>query len=234
MGPKVELGRDHRRERRPTFRPPMVALLLLLSVLMVGLGSPPPGGLARGPIPATGTSELPLAHRGSATMYSVTFDETGLPSGAPWSVELTNATHRSMVQNSTGPTLEFLEPNGTFVYAAYAAQGQPTRWINGTVRVDGTSTSVELPWGTASAPTSASGASSLAPLAVEGTVVVVIAAIAVIAAFSAGARRRERWEADDDLVPDRRPSPVPDRPPKGSSRSPTAAPDDADPLRHML
>jgi len=50
--------------------------------------------------------------------YVVTFSETGLPSGTSWSVTL-NGT----VQNSTTPSMDFMEPNGTYLFLVGSVPG---------------------------------------------------------------------------------------------------------------
>jgi len=52
-----------------------------------------------------------------AVVYPITFDETGLPSGTDWWVNLTNG----QTFNSTSRTLSFSEPNGTYAWAATSA-----------------------------------------------------------------------------------------------------------------
>ncbi|MGC8701304.1 MAG: hypothetical protein ACP5R3_06840, partial [Thermoplasmata archaeon] len=44
------------------------------------------------------------------TLYTVTFTETGLPSGTTWYVNLSNGQSFS----GTGTTITFSEPNGTY------------------------------------------------------------------------------------------------------------------------
>lgn len=53
----------------------------------------------------------------SQVKYSVTFTETGLPPGSPWTVVL-NGT----MQNSTNSTIVFMEPNGVYKFSVYSIE----------------------------------------------------------------------------------------------------------------
>jgi hypothetical protein len=67
--------------------------------------------------------------------YSVTFTETGLPSGTSWSVTLNGTT-----QSSTTSAIAFTEPNGTFGYSINPIPGYSTTY-SGQVTVNGASVS---------------------------------------------------------------------------------------------
>ena len=67
-----------------------------------------------------------------ASSYSVTFTETGLPSGANWSVTLGGKT-----LSSTGSTLTFTEKNGTYPYTVTAPSGYVAIPTSGSVNVAG-------------------------------------------------------------------------------------------------
>ncbi|HUI38812.1 MAG TPA: YncE family protein [Thermoplasmata archaeon] len=68
--------------------------------------------------------------------YPITFDETGLPSGTPWSVTVAGAPH-----NATGATITTSEPNGTYPYAVGPIDGFATP-MGGNVTVAGNAPTV--------------------------------------------------------------------------------------------
>jgi hypothetical protein len=74
--------------------------------------------------PATVTMGAPIVEAAQfwiATTYPVWFTESGLPSGANWSV-----TVNGLSNGSSTPTIEFNEPNGSFTYTvAGAVPGTP-------------------------------------------------------------------------------------------------------------
>src|SRR2546426_6494162 len=81
----------------------------------------------------------------TAQLFLVTFTESGLPYGSPWSVTLDG-----LVNRSTTPTITFSEPNGTHAYAVgrvtgYAAYYDPSP-SSGSVVVNGAPPSVVIPF----------------------------------------------------------------------------------------
>jgi hypothetical protein len=71
---------------------------------------------------------------GSRSTYNVTFNETGLPAGTNWTVQVSGiwggwglwghwGHHHSARQTSNGTSLNFTLPNGTYFYRAQAPQG---------------------------------------------------------------------------------------------------------------
>ncbi|MCI4365432.1 MAG: hypothetical protein L3K10_05150, partial [Thermoplasmata archaeon] len=77
----------------------------------------------------------------SVAMYSVTFNETGLPSGTPWSVTL-----NGILQSGPGGNLTFSEPNGTFGWSLGVVPGWTTSSFSGSVTVQGNSVVVLVTW----------------------------------------------------------------------------------------
>jgi hypothetical protein len=88
-----------------------------------------------GSVTVTGAS-VPVAVTFTRVTYSVTFTETGLPSGSSWSVTL-NGTH----QGSTTTTIIFTEPNGTFGYTVGVVPGYAPGASSGSVTVNGAAVS---------------------------------------------------------------------------------------------
>ena len=71
--------------------------------------------------------------------YSLTFSETGLPSGTNWSVTVGATTH-----TSTGSTISFTEANGTYSYTVGAVAGYTATPSSGSVTVNGAAKTVSL------------------------------------------------------------------------------------------
>ncbi len=73
--------------------------------------------------------------------YTITFTETSLPSGTSWS-----ATLNAVTKDSTGSTITFTEPNGTYAYSLGAVPGWTTSGYTGSVVVNGTAVGIAVPW----------------------------------------------------------------------------------------
>jgi hypothetical protein len=93
------------------------------------------------PTPASGNvtvhgSDVNVSISFGPPTYLVTFAETGLPAGTPWSVLLNGAPGAG-----TGSTISFIEPNGTYDYSVPPVSGFTSR-LPGTVNVSGANASV--------------------------------------------------------------------------------------------
>lgn len=77
----------------------------------------------------------------SLTTYSVTFVESGLPTGTNWTVAL-SGTSRS----TTGTSLLFSEPNGTYTFSSFGVAGYSASPPSGSVVVLGTGASQAIRW----------------------------------------------------------------------------------------
>ncbi len=77
----------------------------------------------------------------TAFTYTVTFTETGLPSGTSWSITL-----NGVPQGSTTTTIAFAEPNGTWAYTVGTVAGYHANAYSGSVVVSGTSTGATISW----------------------------------------------------------------------------------------
>ena len=71
--------------------------------------------------------------------YTVTFSETGLPSGTNWSVTLGGSP-----ESSTTSSIAFTEPNGTYPFIVGGVAGYTANLTSGSVVVNGASVSVSL------------------------------------------------------------------------------------------
>ena len=83
----------------------------------------------------------------SQAFYNVVFRESGLSSGLNWSVTVDSTTHYS-----TGSTIVFYEPDGSYVYNVSQPSGFKMTSSDGILRVNGSGLSVSLNFTTASAP----------------------------------------------------------------------------------
>jgi len=77
----------------------------------------------------------------SQVTYNVTFAETGLPTGTNWSVTLNGTS-----QNTTGPSISFTEPNGTYAYSLGIVPGYRPSPAAGSVVVSGANKTVTVPF----------------------------------------------------------------------------------------
>jgi hypothetical protein len=68
----------------------------------------------------------------TVSTYTVTFSESGLPTGTSWSVDLNGTTH-----TSTTSTVTFTEPNGTYTYTVGSVSGYTSSPSGGSVIVKG-------------------------------------------------------------------------------------------------
>ena len=71
--------------------------------------------------------------------YSVTFTESGLPSGTSWSVTLNGNT-----ESSTTNTISFSEPNGTYSYVVASVTGYTASPSSGTITVNGANVNIAV------------------------------------------------------------------------------------------
>ena len=79
-----------------------------------------------------------------ASGYTVTFGESGLPSGTSWDVSLYNeATGTSQEKSGTGSTISLTAPNGTY-YFGVGASGYAANPASGILTVDGADVSQSI------------------------------------------------------------------------------------------
>lgn len=83
----------------------------------------------------------------SVAIYNVIFRESGLPSDVNWSVTVGNAT-----RYSTGSTIVFYEPDGSYVYSVSQPSGFNMTTSDGILHINGSGLSVLLNFTTLSAP----------------------------------------------------------------------------------
>jgi YVTN family beta-propeller protein len=80
--------------------------------------------------------------------FGVSFTTTGLPAGTSWSVTLTG-----MTQTSTGSTIAFSEPNGTYAYSIGFVPGYMASPSSGSVTVNGGTVSTTITFTAVPPPT---------------------------------------------------------------------------------
>jgi hypothetical protein len=81
------------------------------------------------------------------SMYPVVFSETGLPSGASWSVTFNGAT-----SSSPGPTISFTAPNGTYPFSVGPVAGYSPSPPSGSISVNGAPAAQTISWTQATYP----------------------------------------------------------------------------------
>lgn len=91
-----------------------------------------------GTVVVSGASVTEPTLRYTQVTYTVTFTESGLPSGDSWSITLNGVT-----ESSTGSTIVFTEANGTYSFKVGPISGC-TSSSSGTVTVNGASVSVSV------------------------------------------------------------------------------------------
>ncbi|MGC8620271.1 MAG: InlB B-repeat-containing protein, partial [Thermoplasmata archaeon] len=74
-------------------------------------------------------------------LYSITFTESGLPSGTSWSVTLNGTT-----LSSTNSTITFQEPNGTYSYTIAPISGYRGNMYSGSITIDGNAITESIGW----------------------------------------------------------------------------------------
>jgi hypothetical protein len=77
----------------------------------------------------------------SSQLYNVSFEESGLPTGARWSVLV-----GTLRQNSTTDSIVFAEPNATYSYTVEGIPGYQPTPPSGEVVVNGSSLAVPVTW----------------------------------------------------------------------------------------
>ena len=82
-----------------------------------------------------GSSSTSVSISFTPTYYNtVTFDESGLPSGTQWTVDMAGSQ-----KSSTGTSISFSEPNGNFYFSTFASNGYNPSPGSGTITVSGSS-----------------------------------------------------------------------------------------------
>lgn len=109
--------------------------------------------------------------------FQVSFNETGLPSGTTWYVNLTNG----QSYKSTSSVINFMEDNGTYHYTvASTAAGYTVSNSTGNLTVSGSADHVSVAFTAPPTKTTSSGLSTL-DYAIIGVVVAVIVIVGVVA-----------------------------------------------------
>jgi outer membrane protein assembly factor BamB len=132
----------------------------------------------------------------SLVTYSVTFTETGLPSGTSWTVTLGGTSH-----SSATTTVSFSEPNATYSFSVPAVSGSAVNVSSGSVNVSGAPVARSLTFTPTPAPATVLGLPPAEGYALLAALVIV-ALLAVVLAVVLTRRRRK-------TPPSGRPSPTP-------------------------
>jgi len=75
----------------------------------------------------------------TTSLYTITFAESGLPTGTSWSVTLNGKT-----ETSTTNTISFTEPKGTYSFSISSIDGYSVSPSSGSIRVKGTNISEKI------------------------------------------------------------------------------------------
>ena len=134
--------------------------------------------------------------------YSVTFEESGLPSGFEWSVTLNGTT-----ESSTTNTITFTEPYGTYSFSVTLPSGYKTTTPTGTVTTTQSSTNVPISVTSVTKTTTPPATTNYLLIGVIVAVVVIIALIAAVIVMRRGKNRGRE--------PDKLQEPPSQLPPKG-------------------
>ena len=112
--------------------------------------------------------------------YTITFSESGLPSGTSWSVTL-NGTKES----STTDTISFSEPNGSYSYSVSNVTGYSVSPSLGSITVKSGSVSKPITYTVISTPTGKSSPSGISNTELYGIIgaVVVLAVMGTVVTF---------------------------------------------------
>jgi len=113
----------------------------------------------------------------SQIIYAITFEESGLPSGTPWSITLNNVT-----ETSTNSTITFHESYGIYSYSISLPSGYKTSSSSGTIKTS--QPSLIIPIAVSSTSPSSSSTSYLTYIIIA--MVVIAAAIGVAVAMRRG------------------------------------------------
>jgi len=117
----------------------------------------------------------------TTSLYTITFAESGLPSGTSWSV-----TFNGKTETSNNNTISFTEPNGTYSFSIASINGYSVSPSSGSITVKGTNITQNVTFKSVTTTTSHSSNDYLIYIIIA---VVVIAA--VIGAVVAMGRRKK-------------------------------------------
>jgi YVTN family beta-propeller protein len=115
-------------------------------------------------------------------VYAVTFTETGLPSGALWTVDLNGS-----AAQSANPNVIFTLPNGSYSYSIPTVSGYTSTPGSGWANVTGSGPMVTITFSKVS--TSSSGTSSVGGVPLWEIAVIVVAIASVVTGILLGMRR---------------------------------------------
>jgi len=143
------------------------------------------------------------------TNYSVTFAETGLPSGTNWSVSMGGVQH-----SSSDTSIVFMDPNGAYQYTVVAVPGYAASPSSGSATVSGKAVTIVIQF-TATSPTNGNGNGGTKILGLTSTdfyllVAGVAAAVVVVVAMLYLLRRKSKSggpDSSEEKIRDAPPSP---------------------------
>ncbi len=129
------------------------------------------------------------------TKYTVTFTETGLPSGTNWSVTANGTT-----LYSTTATITFTFPNATYYYTVGSVSGYSSNRTTDTVTVNGQDKNVGVAYSASSAATGFLGLPGSEGYYLVGGIVALVVVLAIVAMVVRRRSHRRRGVATVDDV----------------------------------
>ena len=78
------------------------------------------------------------------TTYHVSFTESGIPNNTTWSVTVNGVPETATVKNSSGTSIGFSEPNGTYTYTIGSVSGYAASPSSGSITVAGAAQSLPI------------------------------------------------------------------------------------------
>ena len=123
----------------------------------------------------------------SVSKYTVTFTETGLPSGTTWYVNLSNGVDSGAI---TGTSYTFSLTNGTYSYTTSNVSGYSVSSSSGSITINGSSISISITYKATSTPPSKTSPSGISSTEIYGIIGAVIAVAAIGAGITVYRKRR--------------------------------------------
>ncbi len=128
--------------------------------------------------------------------YALRFTESGLSTGTKWSVTCNGTTESSATRSSTGSSIVFIEPNGTYSFTVGSVPGYTVNPSTGTVTVNGLPVSQSIAFKSSSTtPSNGTGSATFLGLpaaggyALLGGIVAVVIVAAVVTVLLRGRRK---------------------------------------------
>jgi hypothetical protein len=163
---------------------------------------------ATGTVQVTGQNQsLTVTFAAAPATFTLTFTESGLPSGTNWSVTIGSVTHYS----DGGTSVTFLEANGNYSYTIGSVNGYSASPASGPVTLTGANTAVNVAFTSTGSPGTSSTLSTLdwGILGIVIAVIVIALVLALVMRGRGGAGRSPPAEESSTPEPEPVASPAP-------------------------